>query len=83
MNTLIKTQTFFPFSLIKFFSQVAKHFYRFKNEEQKSVGTDVLALDILRGRDHGMNNYVKYLELCTNKPIGNWTDLKQFISDEV
>lgn len=63
--------------------QVAKHYYRFQNSEQKDVGTDVLALDILRGRDHGMNGYAKYLEFCTNTKVQNWTDFQPYINQEV
>lgn len=65
-------------------ADVVKNFYRFRNDEQKHVGTDVLALDILRGRDHGLNSYIKYLELCTgDQSIVNWTDLLQYINAEV
>ena len=66
-----------------FVFQVIKHYYRFKNVAQKSIGTDVFALDILRGRDHGLAPYVKYLELCTNETIGNWNDLKRYVDAEV
>lgn len=62
---------------------VAKYYYRFQNSEQKIVGTDVLALDILRGRDHGLGSYTQYLELCTKLHVSNWTDLQRFISNEV
>lgn len=62
---------------------MAKHYYRFQNSEQKDVGTDVLALDILRGRDHGLYSYKNYLELCTKTPIQSWTDLRSYINHEV
>lgn len=64
-------------------ADVAKYYYRFQNTEQKAVGTDVLALDILRGRDHGLASYTQYLELCTKRRVSNWTDLERFISNEV
>lgn len=65
-------------------ADVVKNFYRFKNDEQKHVGTDVLALDILRGRDHGLNSYTKYLELCTeDRSINSWLDLRRYIGGEV
>lgn len=63
--------------------QVAKHYYRFQNAEQKDVGTDVLALDILRGRDHGLQPYSKYLEKCTKTRIQSWDDFKRYINHEV
>lgn len=62
---------------------MAKHYYRFQNSAQKDVGTDVLALDILRARDHGLNPYTKYLELSTKKRIQSWFDLRSFIIREV
>lgn len=62
---------------------MTKHYYRFQNSEQKSVGTDVFALDILRGRDHGLSSYTKYLELCTKQRISSWMDLERFINREV
>lgn len=65
------------------FQQLAKHYYRFQNSEQKNVGTDVLALDIHRGRDHGLNSYTKYLERCTNTTIRSWFDLNSYINHEV
>lgn len=48
-----------------------------------SLGTDVLALDILRGRDHGLDSYTKYLEICTKTRIQSWSDLRSYINDEV
>lgn len=63
--------------------QIAKHYHRFQNSEQKDVGTDVLALDILRGRDHGLNSYTKYLEMCTKTRIQSWFDLRSYINHEV
>lgn len=62
---------------------MVKHFYRFKNADQKNIGTDVFALDILRGRDHGLAPYVKYLELCTNQTINDWPDLRPYVDEQV
>lgn len=53
--------------------------YRFQYSQTQNIGTDVLALDILRGRDHGLAGYTKYLELCTNTKINNWDDLIPYI----
>lgn len=64
-------------------ADVAKYYYRFQTSEQKNLGTDVLALDILRGRDHGLSGYTKYLELCSKRQIANWTDLEPYINKEV
>lgn len=57
--------------------------YRFQYSESQGVGTDVLALDILRARDHGLAGYTKYVELCSNEKINNWNDLRKYMRDEV
>lgn len=57
--------------------------YRFQYSPQSEVGTDVLALDLLRGRDHGLSDYKSYLEGCTNDVIITWDDLKPFITEMV
>ncbi|XP_055593783.1 peroxidase-like [Uranotaenia lowii] len=46
----------------------------------KNIGTDVLALDIQRGRDHGLSGYTSYFQLCTGRSINNWTDLSSVIN---
>lgn len=48
----------------------------------KNVGTDGLALDIQRGRDHGLNPYTKYYNLCNAKPINSWSDLTSLMTPE-
>lgn len=57
--------------------------YRFQYNQQSEVGTDVLALDLLRGRDHGLSDYKSYLEGCTNTKITTWEDLKPYITEMV
>lgn len=64
-------------------ADLVKYLYRFKNSEQENVATDVFALDILRGRDHGLNHYIKYLGHCTKRPISSRDDLKLYIDEEV
>ncbi|XP_058814711.1 peroxidase [Topomyia yanbarensis] len=45
----------------------------------KNIGTDVLALDIQRGRDHGLNSYTSYYKLCTGRTVESWSDLSTVI----
>lgn len=40
-----------------------------------NVGTDVLALDIQRGRDHGLSGYTNYYKHCTGTTVDSWEDL--------
>lgn len=53
--------------------------YRFRASPDQDIGTDVLALDIQRGRDHGLAGYTKYLEICTGQRIADWSDLERRI----
>lgn len=49
----------------------------------KNVGTDGLALDIQRGRDHGLSPYTKYYNLCNpSKPINSWADLTPLMTPQ-
>lgn len=57
--------------------------YRFQYSSENHVGTDVLALDILRGRDHGLQRYTEYLQLCSGRTVQSWDDLHDFIDDNV
>lgn len=64
-------------------ADLVKFMYRFKNSQQQSIATDVLALDILRSRDHGINKYTRYLSYCLNSTINDWDGLKDYINEEV
>lgn len=39
-------------------------------------GSDSLALDIQRSRDHGLASYTKYVKFCTGQEIQSWNDLE-------
>lgn len=54
--------------------------YRCPHQDLVDFGTDVLALDIMRGRDHGLAGYIKYASICQkNKSIQQWSDLRNII----
>jgi peroxidase len=42
---------------------------------------DLSAININRGREHGVAGYIYYLEYCTGAQIKGWSDLKQFIPE--
>lgn len=51
---------------------VSNFTYRRGNE---STGRDLPALNIQRGRDHGLQPYINYLNSCLNKNIDSFTEL--------
>lgn len=61
---------------------LTKNFLRTTSSAQQISGTDVLAWDIQRGRDHGVQSYINYLEICSNIKVNSWTDLESYIKFE-
>lgn len=62
--------------------------YLAKNDDGRESGTDSLALDIMRSRDHGLPGYVNYLNACQrsheNTPtITSWEQLEHHFSAKV
>ncbi|XP_035783769.1 peroxidase-like [Anopheles albimanus] len=48
----------------------------------RQIGLDVLALDIQRGRDHGLARYVDYYALCNGGRIDDWSQLASVMRPE-
>lgn len=61
---------------------LAIQLYRSKMHDNQVFGTDSLALDIQRSRDHGLPSYVNYIKKCLNIRITNWNDLRHIIKDD-
>lgn len=55
------------------------------NHNKLGLGYDLLAADIQRARDHGIQPYAQYLNYCLpeKRKITKWSDLKGIISDQV
>jgi len=58
-----------------FTPQVTKHLFEGKNEKGK--GLDLVALNIQRGRDHGVAPYLRWRMWCGLSPVESWDDLKE------
>ena len=40
-----------------------------------NTGTDLVAINIQRGRDHGLGGYTSYYEVCNDKTVTEFEDL--------
>nr|XP_046910978.1 peroxidase-like [Dermatophagoides farinae]XP_046910979.1 peroxidase-like [Dermatophagoides farinae] len=60
-------------------SDLRNHLYKSKNELS---GSDLPAMNIQRGRDHGIPGYVHYLQLCFEDKITTFEQLDQYMPKE-
>ena len=51
--------------------------------EKQGLGLDLVALNIQRGRDHGIPGYIEYRKICQVGPFASFDDLHSNISPEV
>lgn len=51
--------------------------------DEGGTGVDLVALNIQRGRDHGLPGYVKYREICKVGRVASFDDLQNNISRKV
>ena len=58
--------------------------YLITKTENHSIGLDINAFNIQRGRDWGLDGYIRYFDLCRNHTKeSTWSDLKVHLSKEV
>ena len=56
-----------------FSSEVTDHLFQ-KNKHRENFGEDLLAINIQRGRDHGLPSYNSYRKRCGLAPLTSWND---------
>lgn len=60
-----------------FFSVDVRNFlYQLPN---RTTGLDLVSINILRGRDHGIPGYINYLDYCFGTKVSDWSDLYEYI----
>lgn len=50
--------------------------------ENTTHGTDLFAVNIQRGRDHGLPAYHQWREVCNLPPVNDWSDLTEHIKPD-
>ena len=55
----------------------------FEQDKSDKIGLDLVALNVQRGRDHGIPGYIHYRRICRSGPADTFDDLKSNIAPEV
>ncbi|CAK9289841.1 unnamed protein product [Gordionus sp. m RMFG-2023] len=63
-----------------FAEDINEHLFQ---HESKGYGMDLLALNIHRGRDHGIPAYNEFRDICGLKRFINWDDMKEAMPSDV
>lgn len=62
-----------------FIPEIRNHLFE---SSKNSGGLDLVAINVQRGRDHGIPGYSQYLEICGGRKIQSWQDLGDVMAPE-
>jgi len=66
-----------------FSTEITQHLFETKNKKSQPFHFDLVAININRGRDHGIPSYVKFRDFCGLSPIKTWADMRLVLSNDV
>jgi len=65
-----------------FSNDLTQHLFEVKDKMGRPFHFDLISINIMRGRDHGIPSYTKFREFCGLQPVKTWTDLNRFIPND-
>jgi peroxidase len=65
-----------------FSTELTQHLFETKNRLKQPFHFDLVAININRGRDHGISGYTTFREFCGLTPVKTWEELANFIDSE-
>ena len=58
------------------------HLFEFEDTEGNPIAIDLPALNINRGRDHGLPGYAKFRQLCSGRPVNSFNQLSDVMTQQ-
>ncbi len=65
-----------------FSTDLTQHLFEVRDRLGRPFHFDLVSINIMRGRDHGIPSYTRYREFCGLQPVKSWNDLTRFIPDD-